>query len=136
MSEPSDKPPEKIGQNVTENTPKTLPKPSPESCGANPKPYKPRSQRVSRYQRIQERRYAQKAADNRYYTALFGLIGILSLLAILMGAIMINGVPQGVEGMRGWTTEWIFGFSKLEVAGFAFVGAIALSAWLRMRKKS
>ena len=124
MSETSDKPPQTISDNTSDKT------------VAGSKPYKPRSQRVSRYQRIQERRYAQKAADSRYYTALFSLIGILTLLAILMGAIMINGVPQGVEGMRGWTSDWIFGVSKLEVAGFAFVGAIALTAWLRMRKKS
>ena len=100
-----------------------------------PEIYIPQSKRSSRYQRIKDRRAAQKAADSRFYTAMFGLISILSLLAILMGAIMINGVPQGVDGMRGWTTPWLFGFTKLELAGFAFVGAIALSAWLRMRKK-
>jgi hypothetical protein len=46
----------------------------------------------------------------------------------------MNGVPGGVAGMEGWTTPWIFGFSKFEVAGFAFVGFIALAVGLRLRK--
>ena len=100
-----------------------------------PQPYKRRERRVSRYQRIQERRAAKKASDNRFYTGMFALMGLLALFVVLMGAIMINGVPNMGEGMRDWTVPWMFGWTKLEVAGVAFVGVIALATYLRMRKR-
>ena len=103
------------------------------SDGANP-PQK-RVRRASRYQRVQTRKAAQRASDQRFYNAMFALMGVFALLAILLGAIMMNGVPQGVEGMEGWTTPWLFGFTKMEVAGFAFVGFIALAVGLRLRSK-
>lgn len=94
-----------------------------------------RVRRASRYQRVQERKAAQRASDQRFYNAMFALMGVFALLAILLGAIMMNGVPQGVEGMQGWTTPWLFGFTKMEVAGFAFVGFIALAVGLRLKGK-
>ena len=94
-----------------------------------------RMRRVSRYQRVQERKAAQQASDQRFYNAMFALMGVLALFAVLLGAIVMNGVPNGVAGMEGWTTPWLFGFSKFEVAGFAFVGFIALAVGLRLRKK-
>ncbi len=94
-----------------------------------------RVRRASRYQRAQERKAKQRASDQRFYNGMFGLIGVLALFAILLGAIMMNGVPAGVENMQGWTSPWILGVTKLEAAGFAFVGFIALSVGLRFRKK-
>jgi len=94
-----------------------------------------RVRRASRYQRVQERKAQQNASDQRFYNAMFSLMGVLALFAVLLGAIMINGVPRGVSGMQGWTSPWVFGFSKLEIAGFAFVGFIALAVGLRMRHK-
>ena len=94
-----------------------------------------RMRRVSRYQRVQERKAAQQASDQRFYNAMFALMGVLALFAVLLGAIVMNGVPNGVAGMEGWTTPWLFGFSKFEVAGFGFVGFIALAVGLRLRKK-
>jgi len=94
-----------------------------------------RIRRASRYQRVQARKAAQRASDQRFYNAMFALMGVLALLAVLLGAIMMNGVPQGVDGMEGWTTPWIFGFTKMEVAGFAFVGFIALAVGLRLKGK-
>ena len=96
-------------------------------------PEQRRVRRASRYQRVQERKAQQRASDQRFYNAMFTLMGVLALFAVLLGTIMMNGVPQGVSGMQGWTTPWIFGFSKMEVAGFAFVGVIALAVGLRMR---
>ncbi|MEP3653397.1 MAG: hypothetical protein ABJO36_00735 [Litorimonas sp.] len=96
-------------------------------------PEQRRVRRASRYQRVQERKAQQRASDQRFYNAMFTLMGVLALFAVLLGAIMMNGVPQGVSGMQGWTTPWVFGFSKMEVAGFAFVGVIALAVGLRMR---
>lgn len=94
-----------------------------------------RVRRASRYQRVQARKAAQRASDQRFYNAMFALMGVFALLAVLLGAIMMNGVPQGVEGMQSWTTPWLFGFTKMEVAGFAFVGFIALAVGLRLRGK-
>lgn len=96
-------------------------------------PEQRRVRRASRYQRVQERKAQQRASDQRFYNAMFTLMGVLALFAVLLGAIMMNGVPQGVSGMQGWTTPWVFGFSKMEIAGFAFVGVIALAVGLRMR---
>ena len=99
-----------------------------------PSPKKPYKRRESRYQRIQERRAAKKAADNRFYMGMFAMMGLLAMFTILVGALMINGAPQMGEGMLAWTTPWIFGWTKLEVAGVTFVALIAISVWLRMRK--
>jgi len=101
----------------------------------NAEPRQKRVRRASRYQRVQERKAAQRASDQRFYNAMFALMGALALLAVLLGGIMLNGVPAGVSGMQGWTTPWLFGFTKMEVAGFAFVGFIALVVGLRLRKK-
>jgi len=103
----------------------------PEDITPQPK----RVRRASRYQRVQSRKAAQRASDQRFYNAMFALMGVLALFAVLLGAIMLNGVPTGVDGMQGWTTPWLFGFTKMEVAGFAFVGFIALTVGLRLRGK-
>ena len=94
-----------------------------------------RVRRASRYQRVQARKAAQRASDQRFYNAMFALMGVFALLAVLLGAIMMNGVPQGVDGMEGWTTPWLLGFTKMEVAGFAFVAFIALAVGLRLKAK-
>ncbi len=96
---------------------------------------KKRLRRASRYQRVQERKAIQRASDQRFYNGMFMLMGVFALLAILLGAIMMNGVPEGVGSMKGWTSPWLFGASKLEVSGFAFVGFIALAVGLRMRAR-
>ena len=94
-----------------------------------------RVRRASRYQRVRQRKAVQQASDQRFYNAMFSLMGVLALFAVLLGAIMLNGVPEGVAGMEGWTSPWLFGFSKFEFAGFAFVGFIALAVGLRLRSK-
>lgn len=97
------------------------------------RPRQSRVRRASRYQRVQSRKAAQQKSDQRFYNAMFSLMGVLALFAVLLGAIMLNGVPEGVAGMEGWTSPWLFGFSKFECAGFAFVGFIALAVGLRLR---
>ena len=113
-----------------EAQPKIKPETQPETAPQGQR----RVRRASRYQRAQERKAIQRASDQRFYNGMFGLMGVLALLAILLGAIMMNGVPSGVENMKGWTSPWILGFTKLEVAGFAFVTFIAVSVGLRFRK--
>ena len=106
---------------------------APESQSRHPQMRRVR--RASRYQRVQERKAMQRRSDQRFYNAMFALMGVFALLAVLLGAIMMNGVPQGVDGMQGWTTPWLFGFTKMEVAGFAFVAFIALTVGLRLKGK-
>jgi len=94
-----------------------------------------RVRRASRYQRVQQRKAQQQASDQRFYNAMFALMGFLALFAVLLGAIMINGVPTGVAGMKGWTSPWFLGFTKLEIAGFAFVALIAVAVGLRLKRR-
>ena len=98
-------------------------------------PGQKRIRRASRYNRVQQRKAAQRASDQRFYNAMFALIGVLALFAVLIGAIVMSGVPQGVDSMQGWTSPWVLGFTKLEVAGFAFVAFIALAVGLRLKRK-
>ena len=95
----------------------------------------PRPRRVSRYQKQQERRAAQRAADNKLYGAMFALMSILALLAILIGALMLYGGNIDVSGMGDLAEPWLGPFTKLEVGGFVFVGLIAGLIFLRMRKR-
>lgn len=93
-----------------------------------------RLRRASRYNRVQARKAAQRDSDQKFYNGMFTIMGVLALLAILLGAIVMNGAPQ-VEGMEGWTAPWLFGLTKLEVVGFGFVAFVAFAVWIRMRRK-
>lgn len=95
----------------------------------------PRMRRASRYQKQQERKAAQRAADNKLYGAMFALMSILALLAVLIGALMLYGGNVDVSGMGDLATPWLGPFSKLELGGFVFVGLIAAVVYSRMRKK-
>ena len=91
--------------------------------------------RQSRYNRVQERRAAQKRADNRFYAGMFSMMGVLALFAILLAAIAINGGNVNVSGMESWAQPWLGPLTKLEAAGLVFVAFIAAMAYMRMRKK-
>lgn len=96
----------------------------------------PRQRRASRYQKAQMRRQAQARGDQRFYAGIFAIAGFTALLAILLGAIAINGAPiGGGEGMADWVNPWLGPFSKMELAGLGFVALISLSVYLRMRKR-
>jgi len=95
----------------------------------------PRLRRASRYQKQQERKAAQRAADNKLYGAMFALMGVLALLAVLIGALMLYGGNVDVSGMGDLATPWLGPFTKLEIGGFVFVGLIAGVVYLRMRKR-
>jgi len=96
---------------------------------------KPRLRRASRYQKQQKRRAAQRAADNKLYGAMFALMSILALLAVLIGALMLYGGNVDVSGMGDLAEPWLGPFTKLEIGGFVFVGLIAGSVYWRMRKR-
>lgn len=95
----------------------------------------PRLRRASRYQKQQERKAAQRASDNKLYGAMFAMMSIFALLAVLIGALMLYGGNVDVSGMGDLAQPWIGPFTKLEVGGFAFVGLIAAVVYFRMRKK-
>lgn len=94
-----------------------------------------KQRRTSRYQKAQARRAAQERSDQRFYNGMFALIGFTALLAILLGAIGINGMSVDTSNMAGWTVPWFGPFSKLEAAGLGLISLIALSVYLRMRKR-
>ena len=96
----------------------------------------PRQRRLSRYQKSQLRRQAQARGDQRFYAGIFAIAGFTALLAILLGAIAINGAPiGGGAGMADWVEPWLGPFSKMELVGLGFVALIALAVYLRMRKR-
>ena len=95
----------------------------------------PRIRRASRYQKQQERKAAQRAADNKLYGAMFAMMSILALLAVLIGAVMLYGGNVDASGMGNLAEPWLGSFSKLEVGGIAFVALIAVIVYLRMRKR-
>ena len=95
----------------------------------------PRVRRTSRYQKQQERKAAQRAADNKLYGAMFALMSILALLAIMIGALMLFGGNVDVSGMGDLAQPWLGPLTKLEVGGFIFVALIAGIVFMRMRKK-
>lgn len=66
---------------------------------------------------------------------MFSIMGILALLAVLIGAVMLYGGNVDVSGMGNLAQPWLGPFTKLEIFGVAFVGLIAGSVYLRMRKK-
>ncbi|WP_409433855.1 hypothetical protein ACJ3XI_04935 [Litorimonas sp. RW-G-Af-16] len=96
-----------------------------------------RMRRSSRYNRVQERRAAQKAADNRFYKVIFGLITLMVLVTLLLAAIAMNGSGGGVDlsGLAGWTSPWLGPLSKMEAVGLIIVGIIAILMYRRIRQK-
>ena len=95
----------------------------------------PRMRRASRYQKQQERKATQRAADNKLYGAMFALMSVLALLAVMIGALMLYGGNVDVSGMGDLAQPWLGPLTKLEVGGFIFVALIAGIVFMRMRKK-
>lgn len=102
--------------------------------GASKRPEK-RLRRATRYQRVQDRKAAQARSDSRLYGAMFALMSIVALLAILIGAIMVNGGSVDTSGMANIASPWLGPFSQLEVIGLVFVALIAALTYMRMRKR-
>jgi len=99
------------------------------------KPSDPSTRRQSRYNRVQERKAAQKRADSRFYAGMFSIMGVVAMFAVLLSAISINGTNVDVSGMASWAQPWLGPLTKLEAAGLGFVAIVAGMAYMRMRKK-
>ncbi len=95
----------------------------------------PRERRVSRYQKAQERRARQKAADNRFYGAMFGLMGVVVMFSLLVAALAMNGANIDASGTEGWTTPWLGPLSKVEFFGLIVIAVIAALMYRRLRKR-
>lgn len=99
------------------------------------KPSSLTKRRQSRYNRVQERKAAQKRADARFYAGMFTIMGVVAMFAILLSALSINGSNVDVSGMESWAQPWLGPLTKLEAAGLACVGIVGAMAYMRMRKK-
>ena len=62
------------------------------------RPSSPTGRRQSRYNRVQERRAAQKRADNRFYAGMFSMMGVLALFAILLACLLYTS-PSPRDGL-------------------------------------
>ena len=97
--------------------------------------YVPRKdRRPSRYIKAQQRRDAAKARDNKFYAAIFSLITMVVLVALLISAVMVNGGAVDTSGMGGWASPWVMGLSKMEVIGLVFVALVGYGMWRKMKK--
>jgi len=100
-----------------------------------PRPSSITKRRQSRYNRVQERKAAQKRADARFYAGMFSIMGVVAMFAILISALSLNGANVDVSGMQSWAQPWLGPLTKLEASGLAFVAIVAAMAYMRMRKK-
>lgn len=91
--------------------------------------------RVSRYQRAQERRQAQKRADQRFYNAIFGVIGACVLVVLGLAMIASSGNAPTVQGAETLTQTTFMGLTMLELGGLFLVLVIALFMWRRITKR-
>jgi len=103
----------------------------------DPKPTpKPRSRnRGNRYQRAQERRIAQKKADQRFYNGIFGIISACVLVVLGLAMIASSGnVPQ-IGGGEAISQNTFLGLTLLEIGGLVIVAIIGFVMWRRITKR-
>lgn len=102
----------------------------------SPIPSEPRKRRASRYQRAQERREAQRRADQRFYNGIFGVIGACVLVVLGLAMIASSGrAPQVSSEAEKLTQTTFLGLTGLEIAGLIIVGIIGLFMWRRITKR-
>ena len=97
-----------------------------------------RRKRASRYVRAQERRDAQKRADQRFYNVIFGLVSVCVLVVLGLAAIASNGAFQGGEGRvdtADVSRETFIGLSVTEWIGLVLVAVIGLFMWRRISSR-
>ncbi|MEL6687005.1 MAG: hypothetical protein AAFP97_05235 [Pseudomonadota bacterium] len=100
---------------------------------------KPRN-RVSRYQRIQQRREAQRRADQRFYNGIFGVIGACVLVVLGLAMIASSGEAPQLSANSGGnpeslTQQTFLGLTGLEIVGLIVVLIIGVFMWRRITKK-
>lgn len=101
----------------------------------NPKPKSRSRQRGTRYQRAQDRRIAQKKADQRFYNAIFGIIGACVLVVLGLAMIASSGNSPQIGGGESLSRDLFFGLTVLEAGGLVLVAIIAFFMWRRITKR-
>ena len=104
----------------------------------NPQDMPRRKPRQSRYVRAQERRDAQKRADQRFYNAIFGVITLCVLIVIGLAALATSGsltADSGSEATDTLVRQTFLGLTAIEWGGLAVVAIIALFMWRRITRK-
>ncbi|MGJ8559670.1 MAG: hypothetical protein ACSHX3_05500 [Litorimonas sp.] len=101
----------------------------------NPKPKSRSRHRGSRYQRAQDRRIAQKKADQRFYNSIFGIIGACVLVVLGLAMIASSGNAPQVGGGETLSQNVFLGLTVLEIGGLVIVAIIAFFMWRRITKR-
>jgi hypothetical protein len=108
------------------------------TLATEPAPDGHRRKRASRYVRAQERRDAQKRADQRFYNVIFGLVSLCVLVVLGLAALAMRGEFQG--GTDSVDTpdvsrETFIGLSVTEWVGLVVVAVIGLFMWRRISRR-
>ncbi|MGB6231423.1 MAG: hypothetical protein WBF53_15015 [Litorimonas sp.] len=92
--------------------------------------------RVSRYTRAQERREAQRRADQRFYNSIFGVIGACVLVVLGLAMIGSSGMTPDIGGVGGELTRTTFlGLTGLQIGGLVVVAIIGVFMWRRIKRR-
>ena len=98
----------------------------------------PRKKRISRYQRVQDRRDAQRRSDQRFYNVIFSIIGACVLVVLGLAMIASSGNMASVGESLGADQigqSTFLGLTMLEWGGMAIVAIIAFFMWRRITKR-
>ena len=98
---------------------------------------KPRNRnRISRYQRAQERREAQKRADQRFYNSIFGVIGACVLVVLGLAMIASSGNAPEIGGAgQSLSEETALRLTGIEIIGLIIVAIIGFFMWRRIKRR-
>lgn len=108
----------------------------PEANLKTDKPYVPRKdRRTSRFIKAEQRRRAAQAKDQRFYSMMFSVIGVMIAVVFGIAFLVMFGNSVDVGGLGNFTQPWLFGASILELGGLIVVGIFGVYMWLRMKKR-
>ncbi len=99
---------------------------------------KRRRNRPSRYIRAQERRDAQKRADQRFYNVIFSLVGVCVLVVLGLAALASNGALQGETSSSeapDVARQTFIGLTLIEWVGLLVVAIIGIFMWRRLTRR-
>lgn len=91
--------------------------------------------RGNRYQRAQERRMAQKKADQRFYNSIFSIIGVCVLVVLGLAMLATSGDAPQISGGEALTRDTFLGLTMLELGGLVVVTIIGVIMWRRITKR-
>lgn len=99
-------------------------------------PYVPRKdRRTSRFIKAEQRRRAAQAKDQRFYSMMFSVVGVMIAVVFGIAFLVMFGNSVDVGGLGNFTQPWLFGGSILELGGLVIVALFGVYMWLRMKKR-